>query len=270
MRSLQNKIVLIRIFIIPMLSKSLIILSIVMMLLPALLCGQFEATDETGLVGEKICINISFAADIIEDTIIASDTIAISGEFHLSNPTVFYPELFTIPDDYTLIETIISRFSDSTYSFILSFRIDRIISDSVSFKFCGEALAGSDSLCQISFSGMNLNDKPIRNFESIVKISTIAGTIPYIQFPRITNIYPNPVRAGESLIIQYYIYKKSNVKFYLLNVAMQEKLIANIKSVEPGIHEVVYTTSRQFAAGAYWIVMKTNFGFDVRGVVIIK
>ncbi len=253
-----------------MLSKSLIILSIVMLFLPALLCGQFEATNGTGLVGEKICINISFPAGIIKDSIIAGDSVAISGKFHLSNPTVFYPELFTIPDDYMLIETGITRFSDSTYTFILSFQISGSISDSVNFKFCGEALAGSDSLCKITFSGLNLNDKPVRNFETIVKISTIAGTIPYIQFPRITNIYSNPVRAGESFIVQYYSYKISNIKFYLLNVLMQEKLIANIKSVGPGNHEMAYNTGRQFAAGTYWILMITNTGFDVRGVVVVK
>ncbi len=275
MKLLPNKIDSMKIVIIATIFKPLIFLRLILLLsllllFPTLICGQFQAAEGYGLVGEKICITISFPDSIITGHTNAGAIVYISGDFHLSNPTVFYPENFTTSAGYSMIDSSITRLSDSTYTFIISFRIDENIIDTVVFNFCGEALAGSDSVCILTFSGLALNNEPAQDFDATVRISTIAGTIPYIQFPRITNIYPNPAEAGESFIVQYYSYKKADIKFYLINVVRQEELIANFKSVEQGPSEFTYMTGQGFAAGAYWIIMITEMGFDFKGVIIIK
>ena len=203
--------------------------------------------------------------------------ISITGEFKLSNPTVFYPEYFEINDSVgnlygAVIENYkLERHNDSMYSFELNIGFENgQDSPEILVCHCGEALAGSDSICYVDYYDVQINSEGIPGTTGTIIIQSIGPPLPYVRFARLERNYPNPIGRGETTKWVYRIDKKSRVRFYLFDSAGQEKQIGDFPGMEIGIHEFNYTPDYTMCTGSYILLMVTNSGTEMDNFIILK
>ncbi len=202
-----------------------------------------------GIVGEKVELRL-----IIDkpDTEIAK----ISGQLLLSNPTVFYPEEFLKAES-----VVLKRENDSVYSFSFSAR------DTIFLK--GEALAGSDSVCEISFKNVTIDGISVSDFKGIIITESIGAPLPYIRFASLEEGFPNPAARGETITWAYRLDKASNVTFGFYTLLGKEILLKDLGEQTATIHTFSLTPDVDFAAGVYWVRLITNSGESLQQMMVI-
>ncbi len=219
-----------------------------------------------GTVGEELCINFS----LLNDTTIIGSSMTFRGKFKLSNPTVFYPENLVKNDKHTIAEATIKRFNDSIYTFSIIMN-DIAVSDKfIGFSLCGEALAGSDSICVVYFTDDTLNDYDYDNFKCVIITKSIGTPLPYIRFATLEQNYPNPVPGGISTKWFYRIDKTSEIVFSVIDYLGRETVVEKLNEQPEGINEFSLVPSLFFISGLYWLKMTTNSGSVIKPFIILN
>jgi hypothetical protein len=202
-----------------------------------------------GIVGEKVELRL-----VIDKP--DTEIVKISGQFLLSNPTVFYPEEFLKADS-----VVLKRENDSVYLFSFSAR------DTIFLK--GEALAGSDSLCEISFRNVTIDGIAVGDFKGTIITESIGAPLPYIRFATLEEGFPNPVYRGQEVTWAYRLDKPSNVQFAFYTILGKEILLKDLGEQPLGIRTFSLRPDIDFAAGVYWVRLKTDFGESLQQMMVI-
>ncbi|MES2764909.1 MAG: T9SS type A sorting domain-containing protein [Bacteroidota bacterium] len=202
-----------------------------------------------GIVGEKV--ELRLIVDKPDEEIVK-----ISGQFLLSNPTVFYPEEFLKADS-----VVLKRENDSVYSFSFSAR------DTIFLK--GEALAGSDSVCEISFKNVTIDGIAVSDFKGIIITESIGAPLPYIRPATLIEGFPNPASRGQEITWAYRLDKTSNVTFGFYTLLGKEILLKDLGEQTATIHTFSIIPDVNFAAGVYWVRLFTNSGEALQQMMVI-
>jgi hypothetical protein len=218
--------------------------------------AQIAIDTARGLVGGHPRLAVHLPADP------AGGTVTLAGTMKLSNPTVFFPERFIAPAGDTIVDTTLTALKDSIYTF--SVTVARAASPRAGgdtlLYLEGEALAGSDSLCVITFPDASLGGSPATLPAGRVITKSIGPPLPYVRFAILEQNYPNPVPRGASTIWAYRIDRFSDVRFYFYNLLGQELEVIDLGEKEIGPHTFTYTPGITMPSGAYFVRLVTNTG----------
>jgi len=227
--------------------------------------SQIYSDTARGEVGDEIIVNIN-----IPDSISATGINSISGKIFITNPTVFYPDSLSSGNNIIINNNELVRQNDSVWNFNIEIQKPQDSISEVIVKLCGEALAGTDSLCTLRFSDVIMNNFPINDFNAIVITNTSGTPLPYIRFAKLDQNFPNPVPGGSSTKWHYIIDKPSIVEFYIVDYRGKETFLTNLGEQANGIHEYIFTPELGFSSGLYWMKLKTNTGESLVPFIIAK
>lgn len=227
-------------------------------LLPQATTAQILAGNTHGFVGKEVQLPLRLANGV--DT---GATITIEGAFQLSNPTVFFPERFAVAAGDTATAQRLTKLTDSTFTFAITIRTGsatpRAEGDTI-VRLAGEALAGNDSVCVVSFSSLRLNGGEVGAAIGIITTTSIGTPRPYVRFATLEQNYPNPVLRFTPTTWAYRIDKDSPVKLILYTDLGEEYTILDQGFVPAGIHLITFTPGYDVSVGVYWARLVTNSG----------
>lgn len=228
--------------------------------------AQLVVDTARGIVGEEVALAIRLATPID-----STAALTLRGSFHLSNATVFHPERF-IGAARTRVESFrLVRLTDSTYDF----RVDMTLPDGVPgardtlFLLAGEALAGFDSVCVVSFSALSDEDS-IGRASGVIVTRSVGTPLPYVRRATLEPGYPNPARRYQRVTWGFRIDKESPVRFGIYNLAGE--LIADHDRgvLPPGIYLETFEVGFDVATGAYLVALSTNSGDAWQWMHVVK
>lgn len=116
--------------------------------------------------------------------------------------------------------------------------------------------------------------------ENVVTGNVITSTIKYVQsptaveeihslppLPSLLENYPNPFNG--TTIIRYTLPKKENCRVTIANILGQEVVILVDANQEAGEHQVEWSPDK-VASGMYFCLFKTDYGLQVRKLILIR
>lgn len=184
--------------------------------------------------------------------------LSFSAQMHISNPTVFYPYALVVRAASALDTIQVTRLTDSTYS--LAFTTSNVQSQSLELLLHGEALAGNDSTCQLTFSNCVVDSTPTPNVVAHIRSTSIGTSLPYVRFATLEAGYPVPARVGRAVTWAYRIDKESDVTFEIYNPQGRRLFIQTISQQVKGTHLFSFQSDYNYFNGAYYLRMTTNSG----------
>jgi hypothetical protein len=226
--------------------------------------SQFYIEDKEMLLSNYDCLWVSSKDSTIKEL----KEITCKGLLKISDPYLFYPERFEVSESYQLIDQSLTRMSDSVYSFNLElvFIKEDPFSDIV-FYLCGYALAGSDSICSISFEDVELNGININNFSGKIIIQTQNNSIPYIRMPKLKAL-TNPILADE-VIFQAILWQDTDLIFEVFDITGRIRQLLRINGKNNGESKITLSFD-ELSSGVYNILMHTNHGTAIERILLIK
>jgi hypothetical protein len=236
-----------------------------------LLCGsasaQIVVDTARGLVGEEVRLALRATSAI--DSI---DRFTLRGSFHLGNATVFYPERFVAGPRTSVESFSLVKHTDSTYDFEVAITPSggRIAAGDTLCLLAGEALAGYDSVCVVSFAALRANDGPESEATGVVVTRSIGTPLPYVRYATLEPGYPNPVARYETVTWAFRIDKGSNVRFEIYNLVGERIAMHDRGALAPGIYTESFEVGFDVATGIYLIGMSTNSGNAYQYFHVVK
>lgn len=230
--------------------------------------AQIVAGDAHGFVGKEVQLPLRLINGV--DTGI---TVAIEGAFQLSNPTVFFPERFVVAAGDTVLTSRLTKLTDSTFTFALTIRVGRItprMARDTIFWLAGEALAGNDSVCVLTFSDLRLNGGEVGAATGTITTTSIGTPRPYVRFATLEQNYPNPVLRFNPTTWAYRIDKDSPVQLILYTNLGEEYIILDQGFVKAGIHLITFTPGYDVSVGVYWARLVTNSGEAYKPMHVLR
>lgn len=225
---------------------------IFMKLIPAF--ASVSSDTARAIIGEKAIIPV-----IIDYDGNQTETFSFSASFTLSNPTVFYPEVFYGVDDEPIPDSRLERINDSSY-IIETFPEYDTVSGKYVFSIFGEALAGNDSVCVLRFTNVKVEDQQQNDFTAVLITESSGPHYPYVRFIELEQNYPNPVRAGELTTFPLLIDKTSDIKYIIFDLNGQVVKKDILEALESGIHQIIYRIPPTMSVGTYWIIIESSSG----------
>jgi hypothetical protein len=214
--------------------------------------------------GESKCYQIS-----INHILSASNNYKIDGIIMLSNSSVIYLNTLYINSPGLISNRTFERANDSSYIFSFNFTSGES-SDSIDFELCTDILAGNDTLCDIIFQNMTVNQQNIEN-DTIKFVRSSAQYEPlYFRQVRFDIIDEHPIIDG-LLKLKVMIDCEGPVKFLLFD------LLGRLSYSEDGFYATAghYTEheiklSNTISSGIYMLQLHTHCGGALMEVIINK
>jgi hypothetical protein len=243
------------------------LLLLVLAFTPAAARAQVAADTARGLVGEEVrlAMRTSGALD-------AADSLTLRGSFHLGNATVFYPERFVAGPRTAVARYDLVKLTDSTYTFtvVLTLPAGPIVAGDTLCLLAGEALAGYDSVCRVSFTGLRANDGPPSEATGTIITRSVGTRLPYIRYATLEPGYPNPAARYQTVTWAFRIDKASPVRFGIYNLAGEQISDHDLGELGPGIHIETFEIGFDVATGVYLVGMTTNSGNAWQYMHVVK
>lgn len=216
-------------------------------------------------VGSDACLIFK-----LKDENIKNSKLVLSGIIKIDNPTLFYPEKFSVPSNFQILEQTIDRIDDSSRSFSILLNNDSG-ADSLNLSICGTVLAGAYALCEITIDSLELSGKSSTlSFSSVLLAQSIGAPLTYVRFAFLNEGYPNPVFDNGFIKFVYRIDAISDIIFIIYDDRGKEIYYFD-DGVKPiGYHDFNFQIPNIIASGIYLIRMKTNSGESIRNFLIIK
>lgn len=215
-------------------------------------------------LGDYGCLWISSKSNEIKEL----NRLRIKGRFAIDDTFIYNPEEFDVPSNYNIISQSLIRDDYGLFSFEME--IEKIRNDPFSdiiFYLCGYTLAGKDSICNIEFISMNINDIGIEDFQTNILIRSENHSIPYIRLANF-NVLNNPAETSE-LVLNLKLWQDTDIivsLFYYNNQLVKEERFFSIsKNTKQLILNINDLTS-----GLYIIMMKTNHGIITKRFIVLK
>lgn len=215
-----------------------------------------------GSVGDEMSVTLT-----LRDT---GSAIVLQGKLFLSNPTVFYPLRFKEDSLLRIDKQQLVRHTDSTYSFAINISPLEQGRTELVLKLWGEALAGSDSLCFLSFDSVYVGDSLLRPLRTTILTNSIGTRLPYVRFATLEAGYPNPTAPGLNTTWAYRIDKASTISFISYDVLGREIRRDVIENQSLGVHLYQFVPDLDFPVGVYTLRMKTNSGEALQRFVVVN
>ncbi len=232
----------------------------------SLICDVFiSGTGSNGNVGDTICNSI-----IIQSENPLEKVMLIEGIVQLSNPLVFYPLDMLADSDFEIIENNINRENDSIYKIRLKINIKSKPVRELKINFCGELLAGNDSVCSVNFTNVQINFNSANDFEIDIKSYNLGSKFPYLRFARLLQNAPNPVTAGSNTNWTYTIDIPQNINFLVYNLVGKLMYEEKRKIESPGTHIYDLLIDNLTYPGIYYFILDGEYTRVGRSFVIIK
>lgn len=221
-----------------------------------------------GLVGEKNDIAILVKADSIS----FSGDVILEGKLTLSNPTVFYPEVFVAAQGTQLLDSTRTRENDSSYRFSITLRCTQSMRCDTLVRLRGEILAASDSVTDVRLVNMTLTDsrgrRMIPSTFATLTIGSIGTPLPIIRRPSLKQSYPNPAVRGNVMTWEYRIDEPSDITFRLYTALGQEVMRLERQKQSRGEHKETWTPLSPLPAGVYYVRFSSNSGDILQRCII--
>lgn len=234
-----------------------------------LLCStavaQFSADTARGLVGKEVVLSFLHRGGALE----AGQIVTLRGDLELSNSTVFFPQVFR-GSGGAIADTVFERFNDSTYSFRLTMQIEKnVLPGDTLFALAGEALTGSDSVTEVRFSNLFMNEVPFASFTAVILTQSIGPPFPYVRFAVLDPGRPNPTRPGLTVTWGFRIDRQSDVTFKIYDLVGKEVAVQELGTLDNGVYVNTFTPDFFFPSGMFIVRLISNSGdaFQVMHVV---
>lgn len=220
--------------------------------------AQIVADTTHGVVGKTVQATFRLATNGND----YHGVMTLRGTMQLSNPTVFYPERFIAPEGDSVIAFELKGVKDSIYTISVTLRRDSTNSTrgDTLFYLAGEALAGSDSICRLTFRDITINEMAGNIAPGAIITRSIGPPLPYVRFAILEQNYPNPVPRGGTTKWAFRIDKRSDVRFSFYNLLSEELFTVNLGDLDIGPHTFTLTPQLDMPTGVYLVRMTTNSG----------
>ena len=245
-------------------------LTITIILLLLLVSGfnssaQFRVYSDTvnAYIGEKA--NVLIHLEGIDSD---SDSLIFISKFEISNPTLFFPETILYESGLSG-EIKLTRENDSIFHITGNFQISEK-KENYLINLYGETLAGSDTICTLTFYQTILNNTSLPDFSSLLYISSNGIPMPYIRIAKLNTPYPNPVPSGGIGVFSYTIDRISDISIDLTDILGNRIETYSIREVEKGYNNFQFRASESLPAGEYWLILHTNSGTSFAKFMITK
>lgn len=221
-----------------------------------------------GLVGEKNEIAILAKADSIS----FSGDVELKGTLILSNPTIFYPEVFVAAHGTQSVAQNLMRQNDSEYQFSITLRCTQSMRCDTLVRLRGEILAASDSVTDVRLVNMTLTDsrgrRMIPSTFATLTIGSIGTPLPIIRRPSLKQSYPNPAVRGNDMTWEYRIDEPSDIIFRLYTALGQEVIRLERQKQSRGVHKETWTPQSPLPAGVYYVRFSSSSGDILQRCII--
>lgn len=179
-----------------------------------------------------------------------TDLNSLSVKFNTDNPSLLLPKYVIVKNDTTILNRV------DNYNYETS-KIENLdLSGNVSIFISGEILAGNDSSCVADII-FRINNK----FELKQKIKFLIKNgppLPYVRFPIIRKIYPNPAINNESINIDFFIDVNSEISINLYDLTGKLIHTENIGLFQKGENIASFNLEYYLATGMYQIEFRTD------------
>lgn len=185
----------------------------------------------------------------------------LSVEIEIDNPSLLLPQFIITENDTTEIVAK-SKFLFSADDININ------KSDSLLFTVSGLILAGNDTIANAKVSFI-INDNFEINDNVNFKILNYAP-MPYIRFPDVINLYPNPVTDGESIDVIFQLDEDSEVIIQIFSITgklIYEKLYEFLTKGE--IKQSLSIENIE-SYGVYILMIKTENTISLEKFTVIK
>ena len=220
--------------------------------------AQIHVDSARGLVGKELVLPLVYTSTVPLDQ---DREVVVKGEFKLSNPTVFFPQVFRASPKVALLDSTLDSSTDSTWSFSVQFRTNaQILPDDSLFSLVGEALAGSDSVTSVMFHSLEFDDASVPGVTGTIVTRSVGTRIPYVRFATLDPGRPNPTAPGITVTWGFRIDKASDVTFKIYDMIGQEVEVEDLGWLEPGVYVNTFTPDFFFPSGMFYVRLETNSG----------
>ena len=220
--------------------------------------AQISADSVNGIVGKEVSLPFIYSGGVPLES---EREFLVRGDFKLSNPTVFFPEVFRSALKTELLESNLESSTDSTWSFSLKLRAtERVESQDQLFTLAGEALAGSDSLVRLLFHDFLFDEAPVPDLTGTIRTETIGSRFPYVRFAKLDPGRPNPTAPGITVTWGFRIDQESDVTFKIYDMIGQEVEVQDLGRLEQGVYVNTFTPDFFFPSGMFIVRLITNTG----------
>lgn len=235
------------------------ILACLLLLLPAGTgAGAVVPVDGGGLIGKEATVPF-----VAERRLEAGDTVRLSGDFRLDDPTVFYPLLFRMTGPDSLLVAELSSSTDSTWSFSLSVLLRRDLAPGDTLLLLtGEALAGADTTTRVIFSGLLADGTPREEREVRITTIPIGPSLRYVRFGRLDPGRPNPVVPGDRVSWGFRIDQQSDVIFTIYDLTGRMIIRDDLGRLDKGVYRHSIAIDLSTPSGFYLVHLATELGHD--------
>lgn len=220
--------------------------------------AQIGVDSAVGLVGKEVQLPLTFRGVV---PLNADQEFTVRGEFKMSNPTVFFPQVFRPLGAVTVLENRLERSTDSTWSFTLTLRTTAEVLPGDSLcVLAGEALAGADSVTSLFFHDMFIGEEAIPDITGVILTRSIGSRIPYVRFATLDPGRPNPTAPGITVQWGFRIDKSSEVIFKIYDMLGQEIEVQELGELDQGVYVNTFTPDFTFPSGMFFVRLITNSG----------
>ena len=205
-----------------------------------------------------------FTENIAQFSNNSQENIEISFKLLVHNLTLFDLKYFSINEkNYYNFKNV----NDSIISFEYS---DKINSSLVNLYFTGVTLTGNDSIFQLSIVDLNINNVKYKNNTFTYKVLSDYNALPYIKFPEIINVYPNPIEYSNEIYCEFSIDYFDSLKISVYDLCGRELIIQKLVNDKKGKVTFKILLDEDLIPGVYYLVIKDKFGYHSKKFEIVK
>ncbi len=222
--------------------------------------AEIRPLDGTGRIGKEVRLPL-----VLGDTTSyrVGDTVRVSGLFELEQPTVFYPQIFRPLGGDMLQETTLVPESRTTWRYAFSLRVTRDLGPGDTLLLLvGEALAGSDTVSAITFSGMLVEGMPQQTRVVAIRTETVGNILPYVRFGQLDPGRPNPTVPGGRVTWGFTIDDESEVIFRIYDLTGRMVVEDDLGRLPKGIYTHSITPTLATPSGFFIVHLETEIGHD--------
>ena len=230
--------------------------------------SQIRVDTARGLVGKEIDLPLSYNG---EENLDSGRVISLVSDFQLTRPTVFYPQAFRPGASLTILDSVLERFTDSTWSFTLSLQVERTLRKGDTLALlAGEALAGTDSTTLLLFTNVRIDDQPVPDMTGTIIAESIGTRLPYVRFALLDPGRPNPATTGETVRWGFRIDKESEVYFKIYDILGREVSVKDFGVLQKGVYINTFTPDITIPNGVFVVRLITNSGEATQVMHVVK
>ena len=231
--------------------------------------AQIRVDSVRGVVGKEVSLTFLYERNTSIDP---GTTLTIAADMKLSNPTVFFPQVFRPGSTLDVINSSLSSSTDSTYSFsvLLQVRGVALEKGDTLFTLAGETLAGSDSVTDLIFTNVKLDEQSLPNMVGRILSESIGPRLPYVRPATLDPGRPNPTTTGQTVTWGFRIDKRSEVFIKIYDVVGREVNVHDFGVLDQGVYLYTFTPDVTVPSSLYIVRLISNSGEATQAMHVVR